>query len=112
MLEKYGTKGEVWSNYLKRCLKHKTCVFPPSLNLNRKKAKAIRLLLEAELDDEADDEAVPDGTSNEAADEGDFPFPSQGEISNTNQHNWKILVVMCCLCKWDYCYFQTMLNLQ
>ncbi len=35
-----------------------------------------------------DDEAVPGGTSNEAAgriNEGDFPPPPQGEISNTNQ---------------------------
>ncbi len=83
MLEKYGKKGEVWSNYLKRCLEHETFTIPSSLNLTKKRAKAIRLLLE----DELEDEAVSDSTSNEAAgmiNEGDFPlqpFSPQGELS-------------------------------
>ncbi len=95
MIEKYGKKGEVWSNYLKRCLNHGTFTISPSLNVTKKKAKAIRLLLE----DALDDEAVPNGTSNEAPsmlNDGDSTrqaFPSQGEFFNLNQQ----LIVMCCL---------------
>ncbi len=83
-LEEYETKGEVWSNYLKRCLDHDSFIIPSSLNLTKKKTKAIRLLLEDELDD---DEASLDSTSNESTsmiDEGDFPLqplPPQGKLS-------------------------------
>ncbi len=86
MMEKYGTKGEIWSNYLKRCFEHKSFFIPPSLNVSKKRARAIRLLLEDELEDALDDEAVPNGTSNEATGssmKGDFSlqlFPLQGEL--------------------------------
>ncbi|MCH9666237.1 MAG: hypothetical protein K0U41_10390 [Gammaproteobacteria bacterium] len=94
MIEKYGKKGEVWSNYLKRCLEHGTFTIPPSLNVTKKRARAIRLLVE----DELDDEAVPNGTSNDSSllKDGDSTrqtFPSQGEFFNLNQQ----LIVMCCL---------------
>ncbi|XP_064395058.1 uncharacterized protein LOC135342289 isoform X2 [Halichondria panicea] len=66
MLEKYGKKEKIWSNYLKRCLKYHSFIIPPSLNVSKKRARASRLLLEDELDDALDDEAVLNGTSNEA----------------------------------------------
>ncbi len=76
MLEKYGKKEKIWSNYLKRCLKYHSFIIPPSLNVSKKRARASRLLLEDELDDALDDEAVLNGTSNEATGssmKGDFP---------------------------------------
>lgn len=85
-MKKYGTKGEVWSNFLKRCLKqkqHGSFIIHPSLNVTKKKAKAIRLLLE----DQLEDEAVPDGTSNDAAGMNNESYnplqlhpPPQGEL--------------------------------
>ncbi|XP_064395053.1 probable helicase with zinc finger domain isoform X3 [Halichondria panicea] len=86
-LEEYETKGEVWSNYLKRCLDHDSFIIPSSLNLTKKKTKAIRLLLEDELDD---DEASLDSTSNESTsmiDEGDFPLQPLPPQDDLLQHS-------------------------
>ncbi len=77
MLEKYGKKGKIWRNYLKRCLEHDSFVIPPSLKVSIKRARGIRLLLE----DTVDDETVPNGTSNEAT-RSSKPPHLQGEVSN------------------------------
>ncbi len=47
MLVKYGDKGKVWSNYLKRCFEHDSFVVPPTLKLKKKKLEAIVACLRA-----------------------------------------------------------------
>ncbi len=86
MLEKYGKKGKIWSNYLKRCLEHNSFIIPESLSKNKKKVMITKSFLKSTLEDEA----ISDGTSSEAAsmlNDGDIPLqppPPQGEFSQGN----------------------------
>ena len=74
MLEKYGEKGKVWSNYLKRCLEHDSFVIPPSLNVTKKKAKAIKSKLRAlVLERTHDDDPISDNEAAGMPNEDDFP---------------------------------------
>lgn len=42
MVTKYGDKGKVWSNYLKRCLDHNSFTIPTSLDVPESHVKSIK----------------------------------------------------------------------